>query len=99
MRKSRDRLVIQSAALKVFAGTCAFGAPQTLLKKPAGADVHIEQGHAHLASRASVGLEKLIFGMGTPSFCAISRTASGKVMFSTFWMKLKTSPDSPQPKQ
>ncbi len=30
------------------------------------------------ASRASAGLENATFGIGTPSFCAISRTASGK---------------------
>ena len=52
-----------------------------------------------LASRASCGLEKLTFGMGTPSFWAISRTASGKLMFSIFCTKLNTSPEAPHPKQ
>ena len=33
------------------------------------------------------------------SFSAISRTASGKVMFSIFCTKAKTSPEAPQPKQ
>ena len=34
-----------------------------------------------------------------PSFCATKRTLSGKVMFSIFWTKVKTSPETPQPKQ
>ena len=34
-----------------------------------------------------------------PIFWATIRMASGKVMFSTFCTKLKTSPDTPQPKQ
>src|SRR5208282_1776635 len=52
-----------------------------------------------LASLASPGLEYVALGSGIPSFSATSRTASGKVMFSTFCTKLKTSPDTPQPKQ
>src|SRR5579883_1859503 len=51
------------------------------------------------ASRASCGLENSSLGMGTPSFCAIRRTASGKVMFSIFCTNEKTSPETPQPKQ
>ena len=52
-----------------------------------------------LATRSSSGEEKLILGMGIFSFSAIRRTASGKVMFSIFCTKVKTSPDAPQPKQ
>jgi hypothetical protein len=51
------------------------------------------------ASFASAGLENATFGIGTPSFCAISRTASGNEMFSAFCTKLNTSPDAPHPKQ
>jgi len=38
-------------------------------------------------------------GSGMFSFCATSRTASGNEMFSIFWTKLNTSPETPQPKQ
>ncbi len=50
-------------------------------------------------SAASSGEWNSRLGSGMPHFWATERTASGKLTFSIFWTKVKTSPDWPQPKQ
>ena len=51
------------------------------------------------ASRASSGEVNSRLGSGMPALVATARTASGKLMFSSFMTKVKTSPFSWQPKQ
>ena len=57
------------------------------------------RGRRVRASRASCGEANCALGASMPSFWAMRRTASGKVMFSIFWTNEKTSPLVPQPKQ
>ena len=78
----------------------ASGLAQLLLKEDAGALVNVDQSAALFRLRAPPpARSSCIFGIGMLSFSAIRRTASGKVMFSIFCTKLKTSPEAPQPKQ
>ena len=92
MRKRAIISSFEAAAGEIFSRSRSFGTAQAFLKKCDGAFLDVEQLAAQLGFFGFAGVEYVALGSGMPSFCATSRTASGKVMFSTFWTKLNTSP-------
>ena len=99
MRKLRDHFLVEAAACEVFAGAGAFGAAQAFLKKRDGAFVDVEELAAQAGFFGFAGSGVTGLGQRNAQLLRDQRTDSGKVMFSIFWMKLKTSPETPQPKQ
>src|SRR5438045_2744256 len=89
-------------ALLIFVGTggeeAAAGVRNCCSKKNVADSCRSSSLPRRLASLASPA-ERFCFGSGMPSFVATVRTASGKELFSIFWTKLKTSPETPHPKQ
>ena len=77
----RKRAIVSASRPRAFRYSRAVapsGLPQTFLKKRSRPTCTSSSAMRICASRASAGLENVTFGIGTPSFCAISRTDSGK---------------------